>query len=100
MHKQSATTNCITKNKPNPSNVERVQAWSKQFSSSIFTYLVNLKRRREDRAAFRQMIDLDENMLWDIGVTREDVIWANNLPLTENASQRLRDKSQARRRKQ
>ena len=42
--------------------------------------------------AHRQVVrlqDLDDHILADIGVTREDVAWAANLPLAENAAQLL-----------
>ena len=38
------------------------------------------KQRRIDRDAFRSMIMLDETQLKDIGINREDVLWAANLP--------------------
>ncbi len=42
-----------------------------------------------DRQAFQQLLKLDEHMLKDIGVTRQDVTWANNLPLSEDAATKL-----------
>lgn len=47
------------------------------------------KQRRIDRDAFRRLIALDDAMLKDIGVKRDDVIWASQLPLSVNASLEL-----------
>ena len=47
------------------------------------------ERRRMDRIAFQHLLGLDDRMLSDIGVRREDVIWASLLPLSENASMEL-----------
>lgn len=45
--------------------------------------------QRTNRAAFQSVLSLDDNMLKDIGVTRDDVNWANKLPLEQNASLEL-----------
>lgn len=47
------------------------------------------RERRIDRDAFTHLNSLDDNLLKDIGVTREDVQWAMNLPLSQNASDAL-----------
>lgn len=47
------------------------------------------RQRRIDRAAYRNMLRLDDAMLKDIGVTRADVLWASELPLSENAALEL-----------
>ena len=47
------------------------------------------RQRREDRRAFEHLLGLDDIMLKDIGVTRADVIWANRLPLSQNAAAEL-----------
>lgn len=99
MLRQTATNNCIANCQPSSSVFVRLQVWAIQKADKILTQLRDVERRRKDRAAFRQMLNLDDHILRDIGVTREDVIWANNLPLSQNASCQLRKKSQARRRK-
>ncbi len=53
--------------------------------------------RRMDRQVFQSMLTLDEAILKDIGVTRDEVIWANNLPLSQNAALELRKIARARR---
>lgn len=47
------------------------------------------RARRIDRDAFSHLTRLDDSMLRDIGVTRADVQWAMNLPLSQNASDAL-----------
>lgn len=48
------------------------------------------KQQRIDRDAFAHMLGLSDHILRDIGVTREDVIWASKLPLSKSASKELR----------
>jgi len=47
------------------------------------------QHRRTDRDAFNTLLRLDDRALQDIGVSREDVLWASRLPLTFNAAQEL-----------
>ncbi len=52
-----------------------------------------LRAQKEARDAFQHVLALDDHMLDDIGVTRANVEWAANQPLTTSASlelQRLR----------
>lgn len=58
------------------------------------------KSNRIDRQAFQSLVRLDDRVLDDIGVTRGDVIWANNLPLAINAAQELNKISKIRRREE
>lgn len=54
----------------------------------------NVRRYRElrrDRAAFGNVARLDDRLLEDIGVTREEVEWAARLPLARNAARALRE---------
>jgi len=48
-----------------------------------------MQQRRVDRDAFKTLISLDDKALKDIGVNREDVIWASKLPLSYNAALEL-----------
>lgn len=48
---------------------------------------------RRDRAAFLHLARLDDRLLDDIGVTREDVEWAARLPLDRNAARALRGRA-------
>ncbi len=51
------------------------------------------RAQKEARDAFQHVLTLDDHMLDDLGVTRANVEWAANLPLSQSASlelQRLR----------
>ena len=54
-------------------------------------YLNTLQRRRESRDAFKHLLSLDDALLRDVGVTRADVEWAAQLPLSVNAARALQD---------
>lgn len=43
-------------------------------------------QQRIDRDAFNQLLRLDNDILRDIGVSREDVVYASRLPISENAA--------------
>lgn len=53
---------------------------------AVFGYFKAKAKQRQDRAAFQHLLSLEPEILKDIGVTRGDVIWANNLPLNVNAA--------------
>ncbi|MEM7635495.1 MAG: DUF1127 domain-containing protein [Pseudomonadota bacterium] len=61
--------------------------------------LAALFRNWRARSKVRALHDLDDRMLADIGVRRDEVIWASHLPLTENAALELEDAAFRRRRK-
>ena len=48
-------------------------------------------QRRTDRAAFRHMLTLDDEILDDIGVTRANAEWASQLPIHLSASRELEE---------
>lgn len=52
---------------------------------------------RTDRRAFQAMLELNDAHLADVGVTRQEVLWANGLPLSQNAALRLREIADTRR---
>jgi uncharacterized protein YjiS (DUF1127 family) len=69
---------------------------SLRIADMLGSFLAELKiwwqarqQRRIDREAFEHLLDLDDAILDDIGVTRDDVIRANRLPLSVNASAEL-----------
>lgn len=72
-----------------PRNITGVRAFWHGFRNAIATYLARRRERRVNREAFQHMLSLDETMLRDIGVTRNDVLWASRLPLSENAALEL-----------
>lgn len=47
------------------------------------------REQRDARDAFLNMLTLEDKILDDIGVTREDVKWAASLPIAVNASRAL-----------
>lgn len=57
-----------------------------------------LRNWRAHRAVVRLQL-LDDYMLRDIGVSREEVVWASQLSLQENASIALDERACARRRR-
>lgn len=61
---------------------------------SLADRIARIRRRRK----FRTLLDLDDHMLHDIGVTRGEVQDAANLPLSVDAATELRRVSLARRR--
>jgi uncharacterized protein YjiS (DUF1127 family) len=63
-------------------------------TSLIARVYENWKARR----AVARMRNFDDYLLRDIGVAREDVLWAAGLPLTVNAALALEERSSARRR--
>ncbi|MBL4892105.1 MAG: DUF1127 domain-containing protein [Rhizobiaceae bacterium] len=64
----------------------------------------HIKRRQEyrqhriNRLAFRTVLKLDDNMLNDIGLTRHDVLWADQLPMSKSAAKELNKIKNERRR--
>lgn len=55
--------------------------------------------RKRDRRAFKQMLNLDDQVLNDMGVTRHEVEYASRLPLSVDAATELRRISLERRRR-
>lgn len=57
--------------------------------AKIKTANAQRQQRRIDRDAFRNLMSLDEAGLKDIGITRDDIIWASKLAMHESASKEL-----------
>lgn len=55
--------------------------------------LENLVRNWLARKAVRRLEALDDHLLRDIGATRDDVLWAARLPLSENAALALDERT-------
>ncbi len=47
----------------------------------LFKLIRRLRQRLENRRALKVLLDADERLLRDIGITREEVIHARQLPL-------------------
>jgi len=56
----------------------------------------DLYARIQYRRGVRDMLDLDDHMLCDMGITRGDVLRASNLPLHESAGDELKRISRTR----
>ena len=63
--------------------------------TSVISRLI---RNWRARRSVSRLETFDDYMLRDIGVAREDVIWAAGLPLTVNAALALEERSNQRRR--
>ncbi|MFK7861907.1 MAG: hypothetical protein AB8B64_24050 [Granulosicoccus sp.] len=74
----------LTQDTPAPSVIFR---WWRQLAHR---YCVR-RQQKIDRDAFLTMLSLDDSLLNDIGVTRSEVRWAANLPLSEDAAVALRE---------
>ncbi len=66
--------------------LQRVRHWYRQH-----------RDQKEARAAFMHTVHLEDRLLDDMGVTREEVMWAASLPLEENAALALRKRAAQRR---
>ena len=55
----------------------------------VFAFLAERRKRRLDRVALRSLLSMDDNTLKDIGISRGDVQWASNLPLSTSATTEL-----------
>jgi len=75
--------------RPEPAALAHSGAWFRELRG----VLGNLWRRRR----LYTLLDQDDRLLYDIGVTRDDVVWAINLPWSENASDALARRSRRRR---
>lgn len=72
--------------------------------SALSTFLQRFRAYRErrsslkdDREAFLHVVYLDDRVLFDMGVTREEVEWAASLPLEVNAARALKERAERRR---
>ncbi len=55
----------------------------------IAAYLAMHRSRRLDRLALRELSTMDDKTLKDIGISRGDIQWASNLPLSTSATTEL-----------
>jgi uncharacterized protein YjiS (DUF1127 family) len=59
-------------------------------ATSTWQAAEDLYARIQYRRGVRQMLELDDHMLCDMGITRGDVLRAANLPLSESAGEELK----------
>ncbi|OUS08160.1 hypothetical protein A9Q96_01470 [Rhodobacterales bacterium 52_120_T64] len=79
-----------------PNCSEQIAEASVSGTSRFMNLIATLKgklndhvQRRADNKNFKYLMQLDDYMLKDIGVSRGDVIWAGTLPVNANASLEL-----------
>ncbi|MEQ8656422.1 MAG: DUF1127 domain-containing protein [Hyphomicrobiales bacterium] len=65
-------------------------------AASAWQAAENLYSRIQYRRGVRQMLDLDDHLLCDMGVTRGDVLRASNLPFNQSAGEELKRISRTR----
>jgi uncharacterized protein YjiS (DUF1127 family) len=70
-------------------------SFDNQMGAGILAQLI--RNWRAHRAVARLEL-LDDNMLRDIGIEREEVLWASRLSLSENAAIALQERAAKRRR--
>ncbi len=69
--------------------VSAIQGGLQRLAAGIKTVFNNWIQNRVDRQAFSHLLTLDDHILKDIGLTRDDVVWASRLPVSVNASLEL-----------
>lgn len=69
----------------------------REFLGAVARDARRYRELRRDRAAFGNLMRLDDHLLDDIGVSREEVEWAARLPLARNAARALRERALRRR---
>lgn len=67
------------------------------WGSSLVTAFFETARCIRRRWRLHRMQALDDHMLDDIGVTREELLWAIDLPVRVNAAHVLHDRARRRR---
>ena len=75
-----------------------VKAQTTGLLKGVLTRFKARRQQRQDRAVFQHLLALEPHILQDIGVSRGDVIWANNLPLEVNAAKALEKETRHRKR--
>lgn len=83
--------------------VPQIQAWKSMLTDgwrSVRTLFKRPLQNRIDRHKFRKLHELDDIMLDDIGVTRDELHRVSNLPLSVDAALELQRMSLARRKKE
>lgn len=68
---------------------EKLEATASGFWVAVKTKYEVFKKYRMNRAALQHLAKLDDSALCDIGITRSDVIWAGQLPHSQNAALEL-----------
>ena len=65
--------------------------WVSAYGHRFLQWVERRREQRESRDAFAHLLNLDDSLLHDIGVTRAEVERAARLPLAEDAAQVLHE---------
>ncbi len=82
-----ATCDCVAPNHAEnhlPLASRALNALKRSIADRLAAHKVK-RQARIDRAAFQHMLTLEDHVLDDIGVTRANVEWANQLPMHQSA---------------
>ncbi len=89
MENTSFNSSQINHSREGMSPVSKVISLIIDQASKAVSFLEIRRQQVTNRLAFKNLLTLEANILQDIGVTREDVIWASKLPLSKNAALEL-----------
>ncbi|MFZ2099928.1 MAG: hypothetical protein WAU86_05140 [Oricola sp.] len=70
-------------------NTGRLTGLLLRFAARTTSAIATWRKRRRDRAAFLNLLDREEWIYRDMGITRGDVTWASRLPMHMNAAKEL-----------
>ncbi len=82
MYSQDFRSNSQFQIKNSKTLVSAIESALERLASGIKAIFANWIQSRINRQAFSHLLALDAHILRDIGVTREDVIWASKLPVS------------------
>ncbi len=85
----TSTINCGSRTNPNVQSKITLATFIGNVIAKWQNYLELRRQRRIDREAMQSLLSLDEASLKDIGISRDDVIWASKLAMHQNASLEL-----------
>lgn len=75
--------------------VSAIENYLKSWATAINIVFTQRKLQRINRQAFSHLLSLDDHILDDIGITRNDILDASRLPVNVNASLELEKKARA-----
>ena len=70
-------------------NGQKLSSWVKNIILKLKQFYAVHRQRKIDRDAFLNLLSLDEAILKDIGVSRDDITWASKLAMHKSASKEL-----------
>ncbi len=69
----------------------------RNFYSAVVNRMIRLREYNDRRRAFERLRSLDDHLLDDIGLNRDDVEWGLELPLWQDAAEQSRRRVKTRR---